>query len=1412
MRNVCRLIELSDSLPCEIGQYTLFTVDTINSVVYLVTDSNTFVGYSTTLKNVKVQIELNQQDILSEGAKIVAVQFIPDQESVCLASTKGDILMFNVQSGQLECVGIVGSGIMCMSWSPDFELFILATESETLVQMTKDWDILGEVGIHSLLPGGKLTANIITNSNLPQSQYSKAAYAPSTMDPTQAATTTSTKDDSVTTTNNRYLTEPPSISWRGDGQFFVCSSFDASCNRVMLRTWERALVLHAISEPLITGLDSGVAWRPSGSLIACSNHLPNKHEIAFFERNGLKHGEFTIRSPNTKVRAIEWSSDSELLALQLELEGGSSVVQVWHRSNYYWFLKHEFTYAQGDKVARIAFDTTSIASTLRVVTALGQFHEHQFAWDYNYSLGEDADNPTTVVMIDGAQLKMTPFRRLVVPPPMSAFQVQLSGSCSAFDFRQDYAIVVITGNNNSIAIYTPATLPTLSPVPSSAPVLPNYSVAPTLTAQGAVPTADIRLSHLRHLTCVPGNSGLILVAVDGLSAAQDTIVEITLKQDGASLSIAHMHRTVAPGRVMRLIKQLGNNETVLFETADGAVYHYHLQRSFATPDTIAPYIDHQSDSAMLFRFPTPCHWFSATKIANEECLIGMSDRNKLYLNNVVLASDCNSYALHNKYLLYTTVSHVLRSIPLTVPLAVATSLLNSPVLQSVNAQQLNQQQQPQQARGASGNTGGPNKAPTTYDDSVRDVERGSRIVAVVPHDTRVVLQMPRGNLEAIAPRSLTLSTIRELLNAHQYGHAFGVMRRNRIDMNFIYDHNPTDFIKNIGLFVELVTQIDYLNLFITSLRDEDTSKTLFIDLENPPPPPLKTVSGVAKTLAETAGKVNLVCDCLRKEFIARGEAHYIQPILTTYVKKSPPELDEVLRLIQTLRGRQETNEHGETVVNRLAEESLDYIVFLVDVNKLYNIALGTYDFDLVLMVAQKSQKDPKEYIAFLQELQSMEKYYQRYMIDKYLERWPKALANLASAGPDHLDECFELMVQKSLYHDGLKVFAQRPDELKRVQELYGDSLMQNNKFEDASYLYYSAANYQKALAAFKDAGRWRMALIQARLLAYTPEDTQQLCHDMADSLRRSSNYCDAAALYLEQCHDLDNALHSLCEGGLWVDAINMAKEQMRNDLIDSIVAPLLLDAFNNNMKELEENHETYLKHYTRLGVVRTTKLNYVPLRMLGGPGSQFNDETGSMMSGMSGMFSEQSMGSMNSGSTTLSYRSTYSSATGTFSQATKLRNKKKDASKRKVNKVRVTGKEGSQYEEEFIVEAMRKMIPTSSQQQVVGQVLRGLVLLSWADKAETLQTLYKQYLELVAQSLELLSHSATAIQPDNIKEQQRIQELEYAQLNNNNNNQNNTTTTTTATTTTTQPNVMEKMTINKINVTMESTKWQLDIF
>ena len=130
----------------------------------------------------------------------------------------------------------------------------------------------------------------------------------------------------------------PRISWRGDSAYFVVSMLDASGprKRRVLRVFDRQGALQTISEP-IAGLEHPLCWRPSGNLIASTQRFgfdgggPGKaerHDVVFFERNGLRHGEFGLREHSIKVndkwnyRAKEllWSNDSSVLGIWIERE------------------------------------------------------------------------------------------------------------------------------------------------------------------------------------------------------------------------------------------------------------------------------------------------------------------------------------------------------------------------------------------------------------------------------------------------------------------------------------------------------------------------------------------------------------------------------------------------------------------------------------------------------------------------------------------------------------------------------------------------------------------------------------------------------------------------------------------------------------------------------------------------------------------------------------------------------------------------------------------------------------------------------------------------------------------------------------------------------------------------------------
>ena len=60
--------------------------------------------------------------------------------------------------------------------------------------------------------------------------------------------------------------------------------------------------------------------RPSGNLVASTQRSPKAHEVVFFERNGLQHGGFPLRSGRMGrvVREMQWSSGSDILALWLD--------------------------------------------------------------------------------------------------------------------------------------------------------------------------------------------------------------------------------------------------------------------------------------------------------------------------------------------------------------------------------------------------------------------------------------------------------------------------------------------------------------------------------------------------------------------------------------------------------------------------------------------------------------------------------------------------------------------------------------------------------------------------------------------------------------------------------------------------------------------------------------------------------------------------------------------------------------------------------------------------------------------------------------------------------------------------------------------------------------------------------------
>lgn len=138
--------------------------------------------------------------------------------------------------------------------------------------------------------------------------------------------------------------------------------------------------------------------------------------------------------------------------------------------------------------------------------------------------------------------------------------------------------------------------------------------------------------------------------------------------------------------------------------------------------------------------------------------------------------------------------------------------------------------------------------------------------------------------------------------------------------------------------------------------------------------------------------------------------------------------------------------------------------FLTDANRLYSHALGLYDLELALLVAQQAQmvsqleiahihssdiiQDPREYLPFLRKLQSYPETRRQFEIDNHLSRFGKALKHLYTLAAH--EEIRAYVIRHVLYKEALEVYKYQPEQQREVTHLYADYLQGESRHKDAA--------------------------------------------------------------------------------------------------------------------------------------------------------------------------------------------------------------------------------------------------------------------------------------------------------------------------------------------------------------------------
>lgn len=1077
-------------------------------------------------------------------------------------------------------------------------------------------------------------------------------------------------------------THEVTISWRGDCEYFVISTIETvvdpddetnNIERRALRVFARDGKLDSASEP-VTGMEQNVSWKPQGSLIASVQRKTfladeNSLDLIFFERNGLRHGEFNTRlSLDEQVKSLCWNSNSEILAIVL-----NNSIQLWTVKNYHWYLKQE-VYSQDIQFVKWhpEKDFTLMYGNDNFVNIV------DFA--YKMTQGptlEPFDNGTSLV-IDGTTVNITPLGLANVPPPMSLRDFEAPDN--VIDCASNLASEVFVALNRDSLIF--ANVPSLDAL--------KKGKHPNVVSEFPKSSFATEVDSLRQVAFM--NDSIVGVLLDTDNFSRIALIDVQDVSQPAVLNIVEIYDKII------LLRTDFNYNRLVYETRDGSIYE----------------LDAEGQLKQITQFPQLVYDFRVKRVHNqpssteeqwegessELVAFGITNNGKLFANQVQLTSAVTSLEITDSLLLFTTAQHNLQFVHLN-----STHFEPLPVVEA-----------------------------DVEDERVRAIERGSVLVSVMPSKGAVVLQAPRGNLETIYPRIMVLSEVRKNILAKQYREAFVHCRTHRINLDILHDYAPELFFDNLELFINQIDKVDYLNLFISCLTEEDVTKTKYKETINVgisnsfkvADAPLTEMQEYMKKkmFDPTTSKVNKICEAILDILLSKEgyKKKYIQSIITAYATQKPQNLEKALTLIGSIEDKEEK------------DSCVTYLCFLQDVNLVYKVSLSLYDIKLALLVAQKSQMDPREYLPFLQNLQDNEPLRRQFLIDDYLKKYENALDHLMELEKSNegvSDEFLEYVQTHELYKHALSLYRYDAKKQNVVYGIFAKYLSSRQDYVEAGIIYEMLHEFKDAMDAYVLGKKWREALYIAS--ERFPAEVKTVAEDLVSSLTFDHRYVDAAKIELDFLNNAEEAMTLYCKAYQYDTASLIATSNKMPQLIEKVVDPGLGEGFGVIAELLADCKGQVNSQLKRLRELRTKKEE--------DPYAFYGQET------------EQADDVSIAPSETSTKESFFTRYTGKTSGTAKTGASRRTAkNRRREERKRARGKKGTIYEEEYLVQSIGRLLERLIQTKPDAvSLIEGLCRRCMREQAYQIQ---KHFVDV----LELLKDNVKEIYSISEKDRERIDE------------------------------------------------------
>ncbi|CAG9862706.1 unnamed protein product [Phyllotreta striolata] len=467
----------------------------------------------------------------------------------------------------------------------------------------------------------------------------------------------------------------------------------------------------------------------------------------------------------------------------------------------------------------------------------------------------------------------------------------------------------------------------------------------------------------------------------------------------------------------------------------------------------------------------------------------------------------------------------------------------------------------------------------------REIEQGATILActnlLFP---QIILQLPRGNIETIGCKLMTIDLVEKLLNEGSWEEAIRIIRTEKVNWNVLIDLNPERFNDHIEDFVKATRNNTMLSNIVTEFNTKENCFDTFY--KNYSPKDFNGREYDKKRIIHNILQYLSTTDCIQNlsSIVAIQQKHI-----------------SLRAALKSIKDIYEVNRHSyEQICSKAIKQLLSQEYF----KDLESAAYNLYDLDFLRLIYHNSLEDPKVYEPEIKNFKAMGALERRFKMSLRGRNLNSSVKYLLRSDTVEDSYIINFIIKNRLESVAYFSLNEYHKHFVLVSELYANKLSISKRFTEAGIVMKRAGLFDEALQEFTKGLQWREITSLCTTMKLTSEEADKVYKNLAAELVKAKHLDEAVIVLETYAKDYLAAINVLVENRSFRKAVCLAETYREDDLIRAAIQPKLLEytaILNEKINRYKEQFKVYTK---RLQVVRQERAYKLQAVSLG----QYEDE------------------------------------------------------------------------------------------------------------------------------------------------------------------------------------------------------------